>query len=200
MKEIFLLPNLLTLSRILLILPSIYFIEKVDLILSVVFVGFLLITDFLDGFLARKLNQTSSLGAVLDPIADKLVVIAFFLHLLFRNSVLEFYVYLVLTRDLLQLSVIPVLSWWKKIPFKVKPKLIPKIGTALNFILIGLYEFQFIFSKLPELLQLYIDKIEMINYVILGLLLISIPIEVYILITFIPRFIQIYKGTHDTFE
>ncbi|HMV45371.1 MAG TPA: CDP-alcohol phosphatidyltransferase family protein [Leptospiraceae bacterium] len=200
MKEIFLLPNLLTLSRILLILPSIYFIEKVDLILSVVFIGFLLITDFLDGFLARKLNQTSSLGAVLDPIADKLVVIAFFLHLLFRNSVLEFYVYLVLTRDLLQLSVIPVLSWWKKIPFKVKPKLIPKIGTALNFILIGLYEFQFIFSKLPELLQVYIDKIEMINYVILGLLLISIPIEVYILITFIPRFIQIYKGTHDTFE
>lgn len=200
MNQILLIPNLLTIARIIFIIPSLYFLEKPDLLLAIVFVSFVLITDFLDGYLARKLNQTSSLGALLDPIADKLVVVAFFLHLLLRNSVLEFYVYLVFTRDILQLSAIPILKGWKKIDFKVKPKLVPKIGTALNFILIGLYELVYLISKFPQLYGLYVDKVELMNYAILLLLLISIPIEIYILITFIPRFFQIYKGTHDTFE
>ncbi len=201
MKQLFLVPNLLTLSRIFLIFPSIYFLEKSEFALAMLCIIILLLTDFFDGYLARKLNQTSSLGAILDPVADKLVVIAFFTHLLLADSVAPFYVYLVFARDILQLASIPILLVWKKIEFKVKPNKIAKLGTALNFIILGLYEFNFILSKIPPLLQLYGYKIELINqFVLAPLLLISIITEFYILYTFIPRFFKIYKGTHDTFE
>lgn len=201
MKQLLLVPNILTLSRIFLILPSIYFLEKSQFGLAIFCIIILLHTDFFDGYLARKLNQTSDLGALLDPIADKLVVIAFFTHLLIANSVAPFYVYLVFTRDLLQLSAIPILLGWKKIQFKVKPNKIAKAGTALNFIIIGLYELGFIISKIPELLDRYYYRVEQMNqYILAPLLLISILIEFYILFTFLPRFYQIFKGTHDTFE
>ena len=76
-------PNLITLSRIVLIplLIGIYYLpaewltdgEK-DVIATGIFIlaG---ITDWLDGYLARRLNQMSAFGAFLDPVADKLIVV-----------------------------------------------------------------------------------------------------------------------------
>jgi len=70
-------PNLLTLFRIALIpvLVVFYFwdLEIRSILVTGVFVV-AAITDWLDGFLARKMNATSALGAFLDPVADKLIV------------------------------------------------------------------------------------------------------------------------------
>ena len=76
------LPNLLTWLRILMIpaVIGVYYVpdtwmsagEK-NLLATVLFVG-AAVTDWLDGYLARKLNQTSAFGAFLDPVADKLIV------------------------------------------------------------------------------------------------------------------------------
>jgi len=76
---IYSIPNLLTLMRIALIpvFVGIFYLpwEHVNLACAVVF-GLAGITDWLDGYLARRLNQTSPLGAFLDPVADKLMVAA----------------------------------------------------------------------------------------------------------------------------
>jgi cardiolipin synthase (CMP-forming) len=78
------LPNLLTWLRILLIplFVGIFYFEKSwvsvpnqNLVATVIFVV-AAVTDWLDGWLARKLNQTSAFGAFLDPVADKLMVAA----------------------------------------------------------------------------------------------------------------------------
>ena len=50
-------------------------LQTKNLIATVLFVVFAL-TDWLDGYLARKLNQTSAFGAFLDPVADKILVCA----------------------------------------------------------------------------------------------------------------------------
>lgn len=77
-------PNLLTWLRILLIpvfvamfyLPQDWFsAHEINLIATVIFAAAAL-TDWLDGYLARALNQTSAFGAFLDPVADKLMVAA----------------------------------------------------------------------------------------------------------------------------
>lgn len=71
------LPNLLTLLRIVLIPCFVicYYLPmpRAHLLAAIVFTV-AAITDWLDGFLARRLNQTSRLGAFLDPVADKLMV------------------------------------------------------------------------------------------------------------------------------
>ena len=88
-------PNLVTFSRIVLIpvIIAIYYLpdswvseEGRNISATAVFI-FAGITDWLDGFLARRLNQMSAFGAFLDPVADKLIVVAALLALLYLNRV-----------------------------------------------------------------------------------------------------------------
>ena len=86
------LPTLLTWARIVSI-PLIIGVYQLDLltptqnlIATVMFIVVAL-TDWLDGYLARKLNQTSAFGAFLDPVADKLMVCAALLVLLWLQRV-----------------------------------------------------------------------------------------------------------------
>ncbi|MCB1144370.1 MAG: CDP-alcohol phosphatidyltransferase family protein [Leptospiraceae bacterium] len=190
-KDLLLIPNLLTISRMILIFPALYFFHREFYPLAILLIVLLFLTDFLDGMLARKLNMESFIGAILDPVADKIVVLSFFSYLAYFNKVFFIYFLLILIRDISQLLSIPVLLMWKKIPFKVKPKMIPKWGTALNFILLGILFFDIV---LPIL------NFEIMHYLLISIYFISGCIEVYILVTYIPRFVQIYKGEHDTFE
>jgi len=88
-------PNLVTLSRIILIplLIGIFYLpegtlsrEHQNIIATAIFIlaG---ITDWLDGYLARKLNQMSAFGAFLDPVADKLIVVGALVVLLYLGRV-----------------------------------------------------------------------------------------------------------------
>lgn len=80
-------PNLITYFRLLSIpFILIFYLSGIDILQLLAFITFILaaLSDFLDGYLARKLNQTSVLGKILDPIADKLLVILVFM--MFINS------------------------------------------------------------------------------------------------------------------
>lgn len=75
-SEISSLPNLLSLSRVI-IAPIIFFAIKADnLIVVAILAAWALLSDFLDGLLARRLNLISDVGKILDPLADKLCVAA----------------------------------------------------------------------------------------------------------------------------
>jgi CDP-diacylglycerol--glycerol-3-phosphate 3-phosphatidyltransferase len=69
-------PNLLSLLRILLLVPLTIFIKNGDIIQITVFCLLILASDYLDGFLARKWRATSITGRVLDPVADKVCISA----------------------------------------------------------------------------------------------------------------------------
>ena len=85
-------PNLITLFRIILIpvLVLMYFWSSPyrELVIASIFVV-AAITDWLDGFLARKMNAMSALGAFLDPVADKLIVSSALVLLVSDTNVLE---------------------------------------------------------------------------------------------------------------
>ena len=68
-------PNILTISRLFLTFPLILFLEinKTNFVFSLIVFGG--ITDYYDGFFARKLNLKSKLGAILDPLADKVFLL-----------------------------------------------------------------------------------------------------------------------------
>lgn len=86
------LPNLITLFRITLIpvLVVVYFLKIPyrEAVISGVFV-LAALTDWLDGYLARRMNATTKLGAFLDPVADKLIVSSALVLLVSDSSVLD---------------------------------------------------------------------------------------------------------------
>ncbi len=73
--------NKLTILRIILIIPFIILLGNSDDNLTLKFISFCIfgiasITDFLDGYLARKYNLVSNFGKLMDPLADKILVIS----------------------------------------------------------------------------------------------------------------------------
>ncbi len=96
------LPNLITLLRLGIVPGLVYFLEvtggnRIALVLFLI----ASMTDWVDGYLARKLNQTTALGALLDPLVDKVLVTAALLGLVAQDLVPAWSVTLVLTREFL---------------------------------------------------------------------------------------------------
>jgi CDP-diacylglycerol--glycerol-3-phosphate 3-phosphatidyltransferase len=105
--ELFLAPNLLSLCRILLIPIVAYFLSQPGGISEGVCVAVLALaglTDFLDGFLARRRNLTSRLGLILDPLADKLLAVAVVLLLVPTRGMPAWLAAAIIGRDLLILA------------------------------------------------------------------------------------------------
>lgn len=98
-------PNFLTLVRILLVPFFIYFLFREEQIYRYIAFGIFLtasITDFIDGYLARKWNQVTEFGKFLDPLADKVLVIGSFVTFILLNEQVEIWmVFLIVLRDML---------------------------------------------------------------------------------------------------
>ena len=91
MKNIFTVPNCLSLSR-LVFLPLLYiFLWQGNLFIFFLLFTVLGSTDFFDGYLARKLNQVSRLGKSLDTVADMFfyISVAYFLYYLYPQAILS---------------------------------------------------------------------------------------------------------------
>jgi cardiolipin synthase len=106
-KEWLYISNLLSLSRfVLLIAASLFLILffKYHYIWSAGFIILIWLSDVLDGYFARKRNEITELGKIIDPIADKTTVIAIGLILLFKNILPLWFVLILLARDILIFS------------------------------------------------------------------------------------------------
>jgi cardiolipin synthase len=101
----FTIPTILTWTRIVAIplIVGVFYLglkpETQNLIATVMFVVFAA-TDWLDGFLARKLNQTSAFGAFLDPVADKFLVCASLLVLVHLQRTDVFVALIIIGREI----------------------------------------------------------------------------------------------------
>jgi cardiolipin synthase len=104
LKDIFLLPNLLSLSRVLLAPAIIYFIAgktEQDIIIGIILMAVAGFSDYFDGFFARRRGQISQLGIILDPLADKIFAAALIIALLRYREFPLWMAAAVIARDLL---------------------------------------------------------------------------------------------------
>ena len=136
----FTIPTLLTWTRIVAI-PLIVGVFEVwpdrsisNLVATVMFVVFAL-TDWLDGWLARKLNQTSSFGAFLDPVADKFLVCASLLVLVHLQRADVFVALIIIGREI---AISALREWMAQIGASrsVAVHMIGKVKTTVQMVAI----------------------------------------------------------------
>lgn len=104
-KEFFYISNLLSLLRMILVIPLIFLITAGTYKTAVIIILVsMFISDLLDGFIARKLNQVSELGKIIDPLADKAAVVSVVIVLFLMGRIETWFVIVVVARDLLILA------------------------------------------------------------------------------------------------
>ena len=131
------LPNFLTLIRILAI-PFFLVLLASHLYLDALIV-FILggATDALDGFVARRTNQKTSLGAALDPVADKLLLMSSFIMLGLMGGIPLWLIVLVVSRDAVILFGYAAIYFLVDERLEVVPTTMGKASTVLQLFTVG---------------------------------------------------------------
>jgi cardiolipin synthase len=126
-------PNLITLGRILLVPIVVWAIASGTMWIA--FVLFLVagVSDAVDGFLAKRFNMTTELGAYLDPIADKALIVSIYITLGVNGEIPRWLVIMVVSRDIMIVGAF-MLSWLMGSPLKVKPLLVSKLNTVAQIV------------------------------------------------------------------
>jgi cardiolipin synthase len=129
-------PNIITIGRILLVPLTVWLIISAEYLVA--FLVFIVagISDGVDGFLARRYQLKSELGAMLDPLADKLLLVSIYVTLGFQQVFPAWLVILVVSRDVLIVGAV-LLNWLVEKPMEMKPLLISKVNTAGQILLAG---------------------------------------------------------------
>jgi len=104
-NEIYTISNLLSFLRLLMAIPFWILIGNINepgvraILAALALIGAL--TDWLDGYVARKRNEVTELGKIIDPLADKITIGAIIIRLYMVGEIPEYYFFLILGRDVL---------------------------------------------------------------------------------------------------
>lgn len=145
--------NILSFLRIIMVPFFIFFLtqtplHKTNCLISLLIFILASITDFLDGFIARKKNIITNLGKFLDPLADKILTTAAYLCFLDLKLISVYVVFIILTREFLVFlirliaskeNVVIAANFWGKL--KTVTQIISCIVTILYLVVPNIYLF-----------------------------------------------------------
>src|SRR5262249_25579186 len=127
-------PNLITLGRILLVPIVVWAITAGEM--RVAFALFLAagLSDAVDGFLAKRFGMSTELGAYLDPLGDKAMMVSVYVALGISEAIPAWLVILVVSRDIMIVGAV-ILSWLVDRPVPLRPLLVSKLNTVAQILL-----------------------------------------------------------------
>ena len=127
-------PNLITLMRVILV-PVVFWL-LVTHQLKAAFLAFVVagVSDAVDGFLAKRYKWETELGAYLDPLADKLLIVSIFIALGVTDKLPSWLVIAVVSRDMLIIIAV-ILSWLLGHPTPMRPLAVSKANTVAQIVL-----------------------------------------------------------------
>ena len=123
------LPNLITIARLILVPLVIVMIVNGrwdEAFFLFVAAG---VSDAIDGFIAKRFDMKSELGAYLDPLADKALIVSIYITLAMVGAIPTWLVIFVVARDLMIVAAV-ILSWLMDRPVTIAPLLVSKLNTA----------------------------------------------------------------------
>ncbi|MFY0670926.1 MAG: CDP-alcohol phosphatidyltransferase family protein [Aquiluna sp.] len=107
-QELKSIPNMLSILRLLLVPVFLWLLIVDQFLIAFLVLMFASFTDWLDGFIARKFNQITSLGKVLDPSADRLFILATLIGLTVNEIIPAWLAIVIVARDILLLVGYPI--------------------------------------------------------------------------------------------
>jgi cardiolipin synthase len=130
-------PNLISLARILLVPVIVWAIASNEM--QIAFGLFIVagLSDLVDGFLAKRFRMATELGAYLDPLADKAMLVSIYVTLGIVEAVPRWLVILVVSRDIMIVTAV-ILSWLVDKPVKLKPLAVSRLNTLAQVLLAAL--------------------------------------------------------------
>jgi cardiolipin synthase len=128
------LPNLITLMRVILV-PVVFWLLITGQT-EAAFIIFIIagISDAVDGYLAKTFGWQTELGAYLDPLADKLLIVSIFLALGVDGKLPLWLVIAVVSRDILIIIAV-LLAWVLGNPMRIRPLIVSKANTVAQIVL-----------------------------------------------------------------
>jgi cardiolipin synthase len=129
-------PNLITLARILLVPVVVWAVASGEMRIAFLLLVGAGVSDGVDGFLAKRFGMATELGAYLDPLADKVLVVSIYVSLGIVEAIPRWLVILVVSRDILIIGAV-LLAWLVDKPLHVKPLLVSKLNTVAQIFLAG---------------------------------------------------------------
>lgn len=154
------LPNLLTFFRLFLVPISVLLILEDKLFYAFICFSVAAVTDSVDGYLARLWGVESKFGQLMDPLADKSLIVLSCLTLGYTGHLPLWFIALISLRDI-SLVIGGLIISLKKYPVSLEPSTISKLNTFAQIILIGsclVLNFHF-FSQAPLWQQIYMHLI-----------------------------------------
>ena len=149
-------PNFITLLRFLMVPAVVYALLLGEMLPAFVIFAIAGLSDGVDGFIARHYHQQSELGAYLDPVADKLLLVTVFIMLAILGYLPQWLVVLVVARDVLIVMAVLVSSLMAQ-PVDMNPILVSKANTAFQIALVSLVLAELAFGiRLGELTAILI--------------------------------------------
>lgn len=130
-------PNLITIGRFLLVPFVVAMIGQGEWKLA--FAGFVLagVSDGVDGWIARRFDMRSELGAYMDPLADKALLVSIYVSLSIVGQLPSWLAIVVVSRDLMIMGAV-VLSWLLAKPIEINPSFVSKANTLVQIVFAAL--------------------------------------------------------------
>jgi len=130
------LPNIITLARIALVPVLILLLKDQDYAAGLIVFVIAGASDALDGYLAKRMNVQSRLGAILDPVADKLLLVSAYVMLAVLGHIPFWLVLVVVFRDLLIVGGYMLYTSHAG-PVKMRPSILSKLNTLMQITLVA---------------------------------------------------------------
>jgi cardiolipin synthase len=167
------LPNTITIARIFAMIPLVWFMleKQYEFALYIALAaGF---SDMLDGFLAKTFGWQGWLGSVLDPLADKFMMLCCFLVFAVQGIIPNWVLILILARDIIIITGATFYHFSISKVDKATPSLLSKFNTAIQILLIivllshlSIYQFDQIYIDILIYLVIFFTTSSGLHYVI----------------------------------
>lgn len=142
-------PNLITVFRFLLVTPVVWAMLEGRFDLALLLFGIAGLSDAVDGYLAKRNNWSSRLGAIMDPLADKLLLVCAFVTLGWLDLIPLWLVVLIILRDIIIVAGALVYHY-KVEKVTMEPSMVSKLNTFTQILLVFAVMFSSGIQALPD--------------------------------------------------